>query len=70
VGVDTVGPWWRAFLVPAVGLLVMLVNIGVARYMWSRDPVLSHMLALATVMIELILLTATFFIVYLTLQYA
>jgi len=70
IGVDTVGPWWQIYMVPAVGLAIILVNIVLARYMWTRDPVLSHMAAVATLVLQLVLLTAMIFIVYLSLQYA
>lgn len=70
VGVDNVGPWWRIFLAPGLGLLVFLVNLFLARYMWSRDPELAYVIAIATVLVEFVMLVAVVFIVYLTLQYA
>ena len=70
IGVDTVGPWWQIYMVPAVGLIIILVNILLARYMWTRDPVLAHITGVATVVLQLVLLTAMIFIVYLSLQYA
>ena len=70
IWIDTVGPWWRIYLVPAIGLTIMIVNILLARYMWSRDPVLSYIVGAATLALQLILLTAMIFIVYLSLQYA
>jgi hypothetical protein len=70
IGVDTIGPWWRIYLVPAIGLIIIVTNLLLARYMWSRDPVLSHIAGLATLVLQLVLLTAMIFIVYLSLQYA
>lgn len=70
VGVDTVAPWWQIYLVPVMGLVALLVNILVAKYMWSRDPVLAYVTAAATVIIEVVLMVAMVFIVYLSLQYA
>ena len=70
VGVDTVGPWWRIFVVPVLGLAIMLVNTFLAQYMWRRDQVLSYVAGLAALMLQLVLFTATVFIVYLSLQYA
>ena len=70
IGVDTVGPWWQIYLVPLIGLLVMLINLLLARYMWTRDPMLSHVAAAATVFLQIVLFVAMIFIVYLSLQYA
>ena len=70
IGVDTVGPWWQIYLVPLIGLLVMLINLLLARYMWTRDPMLSHVAAAATVFLQMVLFVAMIFIVYLSLQYA
>lgn len=70
IGVDTVGPWWQIYMVPVIGLVIILVNIVLARFMWTRDPVLSRIAGVATVVLQLVLLTAMIFIVYLSLQYA
>jgi hypothetical protein len=70
IGVDTIGPWWQIYFVPAIGLTIMVVNLMLARYMWTRDPVLSHIAGVATLVLQLVLLTAMIFIVYLSLQYA
>ncbi|MEK7183533.1 MAG: hypothetical protein AAB776_02770 [Patescibacteria group bacterium] len=70
IGVDTVGPWWQIYMVPVIGLVIILVNTVLARFMWTRDPVLSRIAGVATVVLQLVLLTAMIFIVYLSLQYA
>lgn len=70
VGVDMVGPWWQIYFVPAVGLLTFGVNVLLARFMWTRDPMLSHVAAAATAVIELLLFVAMIFIVFLSLSYA
>ncbi len=70
IGVDTVGPWWRIYLVPVIGLIIIVTNIFLARFMWSRDPVLSHVAGITALLLQIVLLTATVFIVYLSLQYA
>ncbi|MDQ5951914.1 MAG: hypothetical protein QG626_41, partial [Patescibacteria group bacterium] len=70
VGVDMVGPWWQIYLVPTIGLLVLGVNLVLARFMWTRDPMLSHVAVAATAVIELLLFVAMIFIVFLSLSYA
>ncbi len=70
IGVDTVGPWWQIYFVPAVGLLIILINLVLARYTWTRENVLAYVAAAATLLLQLVLMTAMMFIVYLSLQYA
>ncbi len=70
VGVDSVGPWWQIYTVPAIGLLVIVVNMLVAKYMWTRDPVLAYVSGAATMTLQIILLVATIFTVFLSLAYA
>jgi hypothetical protein len=70
VGVDTVAPWWRIYVVPALGLLIVFVNMFLARFMWPRDPVLAYVIGAATVLLQVVLMVAMVFIVYLSLQYA
>ena len=70
IGVDTVGPWWRIYLVPVIGLIIIVTNLFLAWFMWSRDPVLSHVAGITALLLQIVLLTATIFIVYLSLQYA
>ncbi|MFZ2681909.1 MAG: hypothetical protein WAZ14_02355 [Patescibacteria group bacterium] len=70
VGVDAVGPWWKIFTAPAIGLMVLVANLFLARFMWTRDQAISHVVVFATVVMQYLLLAATVFIVYLSLQYA
>ncbi len=70
VGVDKVGPWWQIYVLPAIGLALMIVNGFLSRFMWSRDPVLSYMLSAATLVLEILLFVAMIFIVFLSLSYA
>lgn len=70
VGVDTIGPWWQIFVVPLLGLIMILVNLWLARFMWTRDPVLAYVTGFATVVLQVLLFTAMVFIVYLSLSYA
>lgn len=70
VGVDTIGPWWQIYTIPMIGLIIFVVNIGLASYMWTRDPLLSHVALTASAVLEGILLAAMIFVVFLSLSYA
>jgi uncharacterized membrane protein len=69
-GVDTIGQWWHIYLVPAIGLVILLVNFILATFMWSKESVLAYLAATATLVLQIILLVATIFIVSLSLAYA
>ncbi len=68
-GIDTVGPWWQIYVVPGVGILFIILNLFAARFTWQRDPMLSYVVASATVLVELLLFVAMIFIVFLHLTY-
>ena len=70
VGVDSVGPWWQIYTVPAIGLAIVLINLWLAKFMWTRDPVLAYIAGAATLTLQIMLLLATTFIVFLSLAYA
>lgn len=69
IGVDTVGPWWRIYLVPMIGLVSILINLGVARSTWDKDELLARVAAAVTLVVQLLLFVAMTFIVYLALSY-
>jgi hypothetical protein len=68
-GVDTIGDWWRIYTVPAVGLVMLLLNMGLVRYFMKGERALSYMSAGATLFLESILFVATIFIILLNISY-
>ncbi|HMN19435.1 MAG TPA: hypothetical protein PKA31_02490 [Candidatus Moranbacteria bacterium] len=45
-GVDMIGAWWQAYLLPLAGLLILGVNTATARLFFAREEKLSAMLLL------------------------
>jgi len=68
-GVDTVGDWWRIYTVPAVALMVLIINMSLARFFFRRERALSYMAVGSTILLEGILFVSTIFIILLNISY-
>lgn len=66
-GVDLLGPWFHVFYLPAIGLVCLLANLAFARLLFEREHLLSILLAVATMVIEVVLLVALVLITLLNL---
>jgi len=66
-GVDLYGPWYRIFLIPAVGLAVILINFTIGSFLYAKEKMLSYFLAGTASFIQLIVFLATFAIIYVNL---
>lgn len=66
-GVDLVGPWYGIFAGAAFGFIALVVNALVIGMIYERDRLMSHLFAVGTVFIELILLLASIFIILLNI---
>jgi hypothetical protein len=68
-GVDRYGAWRQLFTIPFIGLFILLFNLGVAGYLWTRDKMLSVALSVATLIMEMLLIVALVFVILLNLSY-
>ncbi len=57
-GVDRFGPWYYIFILPALGFLLLLINIIFESIYVKREHVLSMFFAVITVAVEAILFTS------------
>ena len=57
-GIDLLGPWQWLFLLPGLGLVVLLVNSGLALPLFGRERIASYFLVVASALIQLIVLIA------------
>ena len=48
-GVDVIGAWWQLYFLPAIGLIIMIVNtvLGYLFYQ-KKERIVAHLLMLAT----------------------
>lgn len=68
-GVDALGPWWRIFTIPMVGMGILLVNTSAAIFLWNREQALSYFFAATSVLSQIILFVALLFVILLNLTY-
>lgn len=45
-GVDMIGAWWQAYLIPLGGLLILIINTALARIFFMREENFSALLLL------------------------
>lgn len=59
-GVDMFGNWKRVFILPLMGLILLLVNLSLSLYFYkNKERIASHVLLMATLMIQLSLVVAS-----------
>jgi hypothetical protein len=63
-GVDVMGNWKQVFLLPFVGLILLIINTILAVYFFQREKiVVSYILLLATLMVQMNLIVASISII-------
>ncbi|NBS41394.1 hypothetical protein EBS80_01930 [bacterium] len=65
MGVDAFGPWYDVFVLPALGFVLLAVNLVFQVVFFRRERILSVFFAVATVASEAVLLAAMLMIVLL-----
>lgn len=68
VGVDAFGAWYRVFVIPFVGALVLAANLAIAGRVHERERALAAFVAVAAAIVELILFVAMVLVVLLNLR--
>ncbi|OGF31583.1 hypothetical protein A2533_02835 [Candidatus Falkowbacteria bacterium RIFOXYD2_FULL_35_9] len=66
-GVDKFGKWYQAFILPLLGLIILLVNFVLAQIYFSKKSLLSYFLTISCVFIQIILLVSSFLIILINL---
>ena len=63
-GISALGPWYQLLWMPFVGLLVLAVNFFLSLALYLNHRLLSYLLAVATPLINLMLVVAGFLSIY------
>ncbi|KKQ78689.1 MAG: hypothetical protein UT02_C0059G0002 [Parcubacteria group bacterium GW2011_GWC2_38_7] len=63
LGVDKFGDWLNIFILPGLGLLILLVNTLFAVLIYNRKDMLSYFLVITSLFSQLLFLIATIFII-------
>ncbi len=59
-GIDRIGPWYSAFLLPASGAAIVVANIILASLLVEHQRVTAQLIIVLTLLMELTLLTGAF----------
>ena len=62
-GVDYVGDWWKIFVMPGIGLGIIILNFGGAIYSYNTDKLLSRIITVFTAVLQIFLALAVYLIV-------
>lgn len=64
-GIDLLGPWYQIFVLPGVGLGIILVNLILGIFYFNREKILSYFLIGVGTIVQFLLLAATIAIILL-----
>ena len=57
-GPDGFGSWFNLLTIPGIGTVMIILNIGLAIWLWRRDRFLSYVIMMTAVIVQVILLVA------------
>lgn len=63
-GIDYLGPWYALFYLPLIGLIFLIFNLSIGAFSFEREKMLGYFLLGSSSFSQLILLVASFFIIY------
>ena len=66
-GVDLVGPWYKIFYIPVLGLILFVANTMFEILLYQREHVLSYFFAFGTLFAETVLFAAVLMITLMNL---
>jgi len=66
-GVDLVGSWWRVFVIPVVGLSIIIVNTVVGWTTFHKDKFIAYFLNSTALICQIFLFISAYLLVYLNL---
>ncbi|MFH1508981.1 MAG: hypothetical protein ABIE68_02345 [bacterium] len=55
-GVDLFDVWWKILIIPLVGLVLWIINLAIARFMYLNNKPMRIILGAVTIVIQVILL--------------
>lgn len=62
-GINLIGKWYEVFVMPVIGLLLIMINFLLADVIYLRDKVVSYFLLGANIFINIILGLASYTII-------
>jgi hypothetical protein len=66
-GVDNIGSWYKAFIIPLLGIIIIIFNNILAYSFYLKERLISYVLVVSQVLIQLVLLAASIFVILLNI---
>lgn len=66
-GVDLVGQWWRVFIIPLVGLFIILVNAVIGWTTFHKDKFIAYFLSSTALVCQIFLFISAYLLVFLNI---
>jgi len=62
-GIDLFGQWYQSFLLPTLGLVIIIINFILAIYYYSKKILASYFFVIAAALVQAFLLISTILII-------
>jgi len=66
-GIDSIGEWYKVFIIPALGLIIILLNNILAYAFYLKEKIISYTLNVSQLILQIILLAAAVFVILLNI---
>ncbi len=66
-GIDSVGPWYLALIIPLLGLFIIILNNLLAYIFYLQEKLISHFLIFSQTVLQVILFAAGIFVILLNI---
>lgn len=63
-GIDLIGPWHKIYLLPVFGLACFFINFLISVILYGRERLLSYFFIFISSLTQIILLTASIFLIF------
>lgn len=66
-GIDNIGQWYMPFIIPILGLFIILFNNILAYIFYLREKIIAYILLISQTVLHLVLLAAAIFVILLNI---
>lgn len=64
LGIDYMGEWYKIFMIPIFGLVVLLFNLFLSSLIYFNDKFITYILLSVSLLVQVILFLASFAVVW------
>lgn len=66
-GIDNIGNWYEALIIPLLGLFIIIFNNILAYFFYVQERVISYSLVISQLLLQIILFAAAIFVILLNI---